>query len=68
MGAGHYIKNTGDTVLKILLGFNSGIYQSVDLSEWISSNPKDVVETNFSLPPGEIDEFPTGKIFMKPKN
>ena len=67
MGAGHYIKNTGDTVCKILIGFNSGVYQSIDLSAWLAGNPKDVVTTNFNLKPGEVEKLPTNKIFIQPK-
>ncbi|MCJ8153014.1 cupin domain-containing protein [Chryseobacterium sp. SSA4.19] len=52
MGAGHYIKNTGNTVCKILIGFNSGHYESIDLSQWLAGNPKDVVVTNFGLKEG----------------
>jgi len=48
-------------------GFNSGTYQSVDLSKWIAGNPKDVVVTNFGLKDGEIEKFPTEKIFIQPK-
>ena len=40
MGAGHYILNTGDDVCRVLVGFNSGHYQAIDLSEWLSSNPQ----------------------------
>jgi oxalate decarboxylase len=46
MGAGHYIKNTGPDVCKILIGFNSGHYQAIDLSEWLSSNPRDLLKGN----------------------
>lgn len=67
MGAGHYIKNTGDTLCRVLIGFNSGKYESIDLSEWLSGNPKDVVVTNFWLKDGEIEKFPTKKIFIQPK-
>lgn len=67
MGAGHYIKNTGDTVCKILIGFNSGTYQSIDLSTWLAQNPKDVVVTNFGLKAGEINQFPTAKVFIQPQ-
>ncbi|UCA60229.1 cupin domain-containing protein [Chryseobacterium rhizoplanae] len=66
MGAGHYIKNTGDTVCKVLIGFNSGTYESIDVSEWLAGNPKDVVITNFGLKEGEIEKFPEKKVFIKP--
>jgi len=68
MGAGHYIKNTGNTVCKVLIGFNSGTYQSIDLSSWIAGNPKDVVETNFALKKGEIEKLPNCQLFIQPKS
>ena len=67
MAAGHYIKNTGNTSCKILIGFNSGTYHSIDLSKWLAGNPEDVVVTNFGLKDGEIEKFPTEKIFIQPK-
>lgn len=67
MGAGHYIKNTGTTVCRILIGFNSGVYESIDLSEWLSGNPKDVVITNFGLKEGEVEKLPSKKVFIQPE-
>lgn len=49
MGAGHYIKNTGDDVLRVLVGFNSGHYQSNDISAWLASNPPDVLTSNLGV-------------------
>lgn len=49
MGAGHYIRNTGSTVLRVLVGFNNGHYEANDLSAWLSSNPVDVLATNLGL-------------------
>jgi|SRR6218665_303808 len=65
MGAGHYIKNTGSEVCRILIGFNSGHYQSIDLSEWLAGNPKDVLKGNFSAPQKVVDKFPEEKIFIR---
>lgn len=39
MGAGHYIRNTGSTVLRVLVGFNNGRYEANDLSAWLAANP-----------------------------
>lgn len=64
---GTIIKNTGDTSCKILIGFDRGTYQSIDLSKWLAGNPEDVVVTNFGLKDGEIEKFPTEKIFIQPK-
>lgn len=66
MGAGHYIRNTGNEVCKILIGFNNGEYQSIDLSTWIASNPKDLLGGNFSVSGGIIDKFLEGGSFIKP--
>ncbi len=37
-GAGHYICNTGSSILRVLIGFNNGHYHSLDLSAWVASN------------------------------
>ena len=50
MGAGHYIRNTGSGILRLLIGFNNGHYHSHDLNTWLASNPPDVLATNLDLP------------------
>jgi oxalate decarboxylase len=50
MGAGHYIRNTGSGILRVLIGFNSGRYQTQDLNAWLAANPPDVLAANFGLP------------------
>ena len=63
MGAGHYIKNTGTEVCKILIGFNSGTYESIDLSDWLAGNPDDVLATNFGIAKIVAAKFPKKKLF-----
>src|ERR1700722_10918363 len=41
-GYGHSLENVGDKTCRILIGFNSGIYEEIDLSEWVAGNPVDV--------------------------
>lgn len=65
MGAGHYIKNTGTEVCRILIGFNAGHYEAIDLSEWLSSNPQDVLVTNFGVSREIIDKLPKNKLFIR---
>jgi len=50
MGSGHYIRNTGPGILRVLIGFNNGRYQANDLSAWLGSNPPDVLATNLGVP------------------
>ena len=65
-GAGHYIKNTGDDVCEILIGFNSGHYQAIDMSEWLAGNPKALLTGNFSVPEEIVEKFPKKKEFILP--
>src|SRR5262249_21888911 len=47
-GYGHSIENVGDRPARLLIGFNTGTYEAIDLSQWIAGNPVDVLATNFS--------------------
>ena len=38
-GYGHSIENVGDKPRRILIGFNAGIYETIDLSQWVAANP-----------------------------
>src|SRR4029453_7645295 len=44
-GYGHSIENVGDKPSRILIGFNTGNYQAIDLSAWIAGNPVGVLAT-----------------------
>lgn len=67
MGSGHYIRNTGDVVLKVLIGFNNGHYESNDLSAWLGTNPTNVLEANLGLHREEIEGMPKrALVFSQP--
>jgi oxalate decarboxylase len=66
-GYGHSLENVGDEPCRILIGFNSGIYEEIDLSEWIASNPPDVLATNFGKPAALFEEFPHKDVFITDK-
>lgn len=55
MGYGHYIESIGDEECEMLAVFNSGEYQEIGLSEWLSSNPAYLLETNFGVSPEIIN-------------
>jgi oxalate decarboxylase len=63
-GYGHSIENIGDGNARILIGFNTGVYSSIDLSQWIAGNPADVLATNFGQPPELFDTFPKSDVFI----
>lgn len=66
-GYGHSLENLGDTKCRVLIGFNAGVYEEIDLSEWIASNPPDVLATNFGKPASLFDKFPHKDIFISEK-
>lgn len=66
MGAGHYIKNTGSEVCRLLLGFNSGYYQAIDLSNWLASNPQALLAGNFGISAELAAKLPAAERFMVP--
>ena len=57
-GYGHSIENVGNKSSRVLIGFNSGVYETIDLSQWIAGNRLDVLATNFGKPAALFDKFP----------
>jgi oxalate decarboxylase len=66
-GYGHSIENIGKENCRVLIGFNTGHYETIDLSQWIAGNPVDVLATNFSKPTSVFQKFPHGDVFISPK-
>ena len=66
-GYGHSIENVGDKPCRVLIGFNTGLYQTIDLSQWIAGNPVDVLATNFSKPAALFEKFPKSDVFIADK-
>jgi oxalate decarboxylase len=63
-GYGHSIENVGGGNARILIGLNSGNYESIDLSQWMAGNPADVLATNFGQPASLFESFPKGDVFI----
>jgi oxalate decarboxylase len=66
-GYGHSIENVGDKPCRLLIGFNSGIYEDIDLTEWMAANPPDVLATNFGKPASLFEKFPYKDVFIADK-
>jgi oxalate decarboxylase len=66
-GYGHSLENVGGTPCRVLIGFNSGIYEDIDLTEWMAANPVDVLATNFSKPAALFEKFPRKDAFITGK-
>ncbi|QEH38888.1 Oxalate decarboxylase OxdD [Aquisphaera giovannonii] len=65
-GYGHSIENVGKTPSRVLIGFNTGVYETIDLSQWIAGNPADVLATNFGKPAELFAKFPHRDVFIAP--
>ncbi|MBO0733085.1 MAG: cupin domain-containing protein [Methylocapsa sp.] len=63
-GFGHSIENAGGEKARILIVFNSGHYQTINLSQWIAGNPVEVLAANFSVEPSVFKKFPRRDVFM----
>jgi len=63
-GYGHYIENTGDGVMEVLLVLNSGVYQSISITAWMAATPGQVLATNFGVPEKTFAAFPKRETMM----
>jgi oxalate decarboxylase len=48
-GYGHYIENTGTETLKLIILFNSPVYQELSLNDWLNSNPPQLIADHFGM-------------------
>jgi oxalate decarboxylase len=67
-GYGHSLENVGDKPCRVLIGFNNGVYGTIDLSQWIAGNPVNVLATNFDQPAALCEKFPHKDLFIVDKN
>jgi oxalate decarboxylase len=58
LGHGHYIENVGSEECHILIILSNGEYQSIFLTDWLASNPQQLVATNFGVPEDVVERFP----------
>jgi oxalate decarboxylase len=63
-GYGHSLENVGEKPVRVLIGFNAGVYEDIDLTEWIAANPADVLATNFGQPISLFKKFPRKDVFI----
>lgn len=64
MGSGHYIRNVGKGVCRVLVGFNNGRYQAIDMSEWMAGTPRDVLQTNLGVSAAVVEKLPKQSVFV----
>ena len=51
LAMGHYIENTGDTMLRFLELFKSPRFADVSLNQWMALTPPELVQAHLNLTP-----------------
>ena len=65
-GYGHSIENVGKKTCRVLIGFNTGKYAAIDLSQWIAGTPIDVLADHFGKPQELFEKLPKERVFIAP--
>ncbi|MBS9478918.1 cupin domain-containing protein [Ancylobacter radicis] len=63
---GHYIENTGNEDIEMLVIFKAPEYQEVDLADWLSHAPPELVAQHLNIDPAIIARFPKDQIGLQP--
>lgn len=63
---GHYIENTGDEEVQVLVVFKAPEYQEVDLSDWLTHAPPELVAQHLNIDPAVLARFPKGQLGIQP--
>jgi oxalate decarboxylase len=58
---GHYIENTGDSVLRFLEIFPAPRFEDVSLAQWLALTPRTLVASHLRIVPALLDQLPRDK-------
>src|ERR1700730_2237464 len=57
-GFGHYVEQLGSEPTKLIVLFNSPIYEAISISKWLSANPASLIADNFGISDTEVARLP----------
>jgi oxalate decarboxylase len=57
-GFGHFVEQVGDETTRILIVFNSPVYEEISISGWLAANPASMIADNFKLTPEQVAKLP----------
>ena len=63
---GHYIQNTGPDEIQMLIIFKAPEYQEVDLADWLTHAPPELVAQQLNIDPAVIARFPKDQLGLMP--
>ena len=67
-GYGHSIENVGRTDARVLIAFNTGHYQAIDLSQWLAGTPDYLLRDHFKQTEQVIAQYPREDLFLISKD
>jgi oxalate decarboxylase len=68
-GYGHSVENASDAEpARVLIAFNTGHYQAIDLSLWLAANPDYLLAAHFGVPESVISKLPRRRVFIAGKD
>jgi oxalate decarboxylase len=57
-GFGHYVEQVGSEPTKLIILFNSPVFEEISISSWLSANPASLVADNFRISNAEVARMP----------
>jgi oxalate decarboxylase len=57
-GYGHFVENTGNETLRLLILFNAPNYEEITLTSWLAANPAQLLADHFGLNLQQVAKFP----------
>jgi oxalate decarboxylase len=64
-GYGHSIENDSDgEPARLLVAFNTGHYEAIDLSLWLAANPDYLLAANLGVPAALVEKLPRHRVFI----
>jgi oxalate decarboxylase len=57
-GFGHYVEQLGNEPTKLVILFNSPVFQEITISRWLSANPASLLADNFGISDAEVARLP----------
>lgn len=59
-GFGHFVEQLGPEPTRILVLFNSPVYEEISISTWLAANPASMIADNFGLSHNQVAQLPKG--------
>ena len=57
-GFGHYVEQVGNEPTKLVILFNSPVFEEISISKWLSANPASLIADNFGISNVEVARLP----------